>query len=374
MATCKKCGAKTSFLSSLCEPCKQEEKELKLLEAKKKEDEAKRLEEERKMRVLETSKENINLIIKATTDEQPLGYLFINRAIQQKGGNGLLGVVVGGALGGIGGAMIGNAVTSGGGNCSGEFGVLVVTPTKLIINSFTAPFNSADGNIASEHLELFLKQLGSKAVNIKMFNILQTQVAPPYEVNTAVRLVSGTTEYSFRKSELLVNNSIFATPTIEDLKKLVVDAGALMTPAQFIEKLLRGENPINDEQFNEIKGDTKYITQLFDAILKHKSRDSIVENFTRLTSAMKDALETKIEKKAASYNATLVILIICTIVLCACIVGSVIGGKNMNTNDDAIALVIWSWILGLASVIVGINRLVNLRRSIWCHNSLKGSS
>ena len=137
-----------------------------------------------------------------------------------------------------------------------------------------------------------------------------------------------------------------------------------------------GENPITDEQFNEIKGDNKYFTQLLDAIVKHTSRNLIYEHFAYLTTATRNALETRFKRKAASLKNILAVLVIIPIVMCLSIVGVIFAGKNVGAhpdNDNYMAFLIWSFIVFVASVVFGINRLINLRRAIGCRRILKRS-
>lgn len=351
MPSCKQCETKYSLWSArgdgLCKQCGTKADEIKKQEAEKKE-------AERKQKVYEDSTNNIALIVKSMTSDEPLCYTFINRGITEKKGGGLLGVVVGGALGGIGGAMIGNALNPSSCNYSGQLGIMLVTQSQVLTAFFAAPFNSADGNISSEHLELFRSQLDAKTVVRKAFNIRQTQLAQG-------KLICGSEEFFFQKSALYVNGTVYALPDTTDIRNAIAQNGSLVTPAQFIDKLQRMENPVPEEQFVEIQKDDKYIAELFRAIVTHSDRDALVQNFAYLIPSAKEVLEASIRSKGASSGTAKVKLVLFATLAIAGVIGGFVA-------EDFIAFL--SVVLAIIMTILSITSAVNLKRAIWCRDIL----
>jgi len=147
MSTCKKCGKQTSLLSTICNNCKKEQKEL--------EQEKIRLEKEvQKQKISKEIKAIIDAIIKEITDEVPQKYLFFTTAMSSKENNsGTIGTVIGGALGGIGGAAVGSVFSSKPTAYSGFLGILILTEKKIICQYIKSDFYSESGDIYIDHLK-----------------------------------------------------------------------------------------------------------------------------------------------------------------------------------------------------------------------------
>lgn len=351
MPSCKQCTTKYSLWSArgdgLCKTCGTKADESKKAEADKKET-------DRKQKVYDDAVRNIDLIVKSMASDEPLCYTFINRGVTEKKSGGLLGVVVGGALGGMGGAIIGNALHPSSCNYSGQLGIILVTQNQVLAGFVAAPFNSADGSISAEHLELFRAQLDAKAVAREAFNIRQTQIAQG-------KLISGSTEFFFQTSKLYVNGVVYALPDTADISNAISQNGALASPAQFIDKLQRMENPVPDEQFVEIQKDDKYLDELLRAIVTHSDRDTLVQNFAYLNPAAKEVLEARIRREGASSGgAKLKLVFFVTL--------SIAGVIAVSVTEDFIAFL--NVMFAIIMTILSITSAVNLKRALWCRNIL----
>ena len=359
MPKCKTCGSKYSIWSArgdgLCKACGGTADEAKKQEAERKET-------ERKAQVLETAKKNIDLIVKAATDKQPLAFTFINRGITTKKSSGLLGVAVGGALGGMAGAMVGNALTGGGStDHSGELGILVVTEDQVIIVHFPSPFLSEVGKISSDHLELFRTRLDSHKAGRKTFDIRRSQLARPS--NAFVTLGTGPDAFSFQKSDLYVNDTLHDLPGISAIHGVIAELGALVTPADFIAKLERRENPMPDGQFVGLEDGGKYMAEVFGLLLQHRNRDTLVQNLTCLDSSVKTSLEARLSDEASRVGSSTTKL---RVAIAIAVVGGI--GVVLTLGDALCFFAVLCLIAGVIMSIAGANRL---RRDIWCRNALK---
>lgn len=358
MPHCKQCGAKYGLWSGrsddLCKNCGTKADE----DARQ---QAERKEAERKLRVLEDSKRDIDIILKAMTTEPPLAYSFISWNIQEKKSGGLLGVVVGGALGGIAGAMIGNCLAPGSCTYSGEIGILVVTNSQVLIGHFSGPLQSGDGRLVPDHLGLFRAQLDARTISRKTFNIRQTQVSRSFESDSVINLACGDDNLSFRKSDLYVNNTLYDLPSVSEIHNQIAQQGTLVTPVEFTFKLLQGENPISEDQFQEIENDGRYIEAIFNAILKHPERDALVQKFPCLDSTVRDEVETRVRNRGAAYHGAMVKLGVWLALTIAASIGIWV------TRDFLCFLsVVGTFVTAIGSIVA----FVNVRRSRWCQNVL----
>lgn len=303
MPNCKQCGTKYSFWSArgdgLCKDCG-----IKADENAKREKEAerKRKEAERKQLVLEDSKRNIDLIVKALTDDPPLSFTFINWNIQEKNlwtktPEKYLWTKLPEAFLTVAGSVIfgePDIFVDQDRSYSGELGILVVTPSQILIGHFTSPFQWIDGSIIPYHLKLFLAQFDSGLIGRKAFNICQTQIS---RSDSVIYLVCGLKTVSFRKSDLYVNDAIYELPNAVDIQNQIVQLGSLVTPTEFTDMLYRGENPISESQFKVVEKDDKYIAAIFQTIMEHKNRNILVQNFPCLAPSVRATLEARIRSK-----------------------------------------------------------------------------
>jgi hypothetical protein len=359
MANCKQCGTKCSIWSSrpdgLCKDCGAKADESAKQEAERKE-------AERKQQVLEESKRNIELILRGITTEPPLSFTFINWGIEEKKkGGGLLGVVVGGALGGMVGAMIGGALTPSSCSYTGNFGVLVLTQTQIIIGHFASPFQSGDGKIISDHLGLIRAQLDAGTLTRQAFNISKTQLSQSPVSSTVTDLVCGADRLSFQKSELYVNDALYEVPSTAEIQNRVAQMGTLATPSQFVAKLLAGEKPVPEGQFVGLETKDKYASDVFMAIVKHPNRDKLVQNFPCLAPSVRAALEEHIRSRGATSGNALVKLLVWIVLAIAGIAGIVVA-------EDFLCFlsVVWT----IIAAIVSITAAVNLSRATWCRDTI----
>jgi hypothetical protein len=362
MPNCKQCGTKYSSWSaradSLCKDCGTKADEIARQEAERKE-------AERKQQVLEDSIVNIGLIVKAMTAEPPLSYTFVNWGIKEEKSGGWTGVLVGGALFGIAGAMVGNCLAPGSCTYSGEIGILVITQSQILIGHFTAPLPSGDGRIVPDHLELFRSQLDSDTIVRKEFNICQTQVSRPPQSDTVVNLVCGSEGISFGKSDLYINDAIYELPGAVDIQNRIAQLGTLVTPAEFVANLYRGEDPVSENQVSEIVKDDNYVAAVFSAIIRHKDRDIMVQNLPCLAPSVRDVLESRIRNKGASYGSVRMKFIVWTVLAIAGVIAIAV------TEDFLCFLFVVGTVI---ATIVSITSAVDLRRSMWCRDIFRSES
>jgi hypothetical protein len=138
--------------------------------------------------------------------------------------------------------------------------------------------------------------------------------------------------------------------------------GTLATPAQFVAKLGTGENSIPENQFTALENKDKYATDLFTAVLNHRKRDNLVQNFPCLAPAVRTAVEERIRSKGASSRKALVKLVVWTALTIAGIAGIVATEGGLR----------FLCVVGtLIAAIVSIVSAVKLRRAIWCRDILK---
>lgn len=353
---CKKCGAEISFFAALCKPCEKEVQTARLANAKKREEEKKRLDLEQRSRNTECVRNTLEQVLHSITSETPVGYVFVHWNVTQKGGSGGTGgAIVGGLLGGMVGAMIGSALTSGKGGISGELGVMVVTPDRILIHHFTSAFLSLDGNIGHPHLIQLSRAISTKAAASLTFDIRQTQLVPTQ--GAAITLVCGDKQYRLQKSDLIVNDAPFALASLEEIRKVAMTAGALVSPAQFIDALRLGANPMPDSQLSEIKGDSKYFAQVCALLIRHRERDLIHANFAKLTPALRERLESPLKHRASLKTTTWSVLSGCLII------GGMAVFGIFFAHDFLLFL---SWVAALTMAGLSVATAIELRRINWC--------
>lgn len=344
MPNCKSCGNKYSFLSAqgdgLCNNCRTTIKDSEKHEAEQK--------------VLNETRSNLEEIVKFMTGEAPLCFTFINRGITEKKSGGV-GFIVGGLLGGIGGAMVGNAFDPGSAKYSGHLGIILVTKSKVIIGFCAAPFLSACGQIAHWHVELFRSQLAAKQVTRKEYEIRQILL------NTGA-IVCGGDVIFLRKSELYVNNKVFSLSEATDIHNAIAQNGAPITTDEFISRLKRRESPMTEELFADASKNDKYIEEVFSRIIcNHKDRDELVRNFPCLVPPAREALETRVRREAALYGGRLATLILCITL----VVGGVVAG--IVTEGFVMAA---SFAFGFMTIFAIPHYFRILKKSIWCRDIL----
>jgi len=296
MSECKECGAKYSFWSGrpdhLCKQCGEKADQL----AKQ---EAERQEAERKRRVLEEAKKNIDRILEELTDEPPLAFTFVNRNITtKKQGGGLLGVVVGGALGGVGGAMVGGALTPAETYTHvGELGVVVVTKARILMASCSVSFLSAAGNISSDHIEFLLEQMrGSKAERTS-FDIRRTQ--HERSAGRQLALLTERERCRFLQSDLFVNGDAYEIPSVAKVNSAIDEQGSLVTPGGFLDRLEEGECPISEQHWGELADQDGYIATVRDLIIRRTDRNELARNFACLAPPVRQKLIGAVQSKGA---------------------------------------------------------------------------
>jgi len=364
------CGGKYSLWTArgdgLCKECGA-----KADEAKKRE--AHRKEVERKQRVLEGAKRNIELILKAMTDQPPVIFTFINRGITTKKSSGL-GLIIGGVLYGIQGAILGNIFDGSSVSYSGEIGILVVTPTQVLVSYFAAPILSQDGRICSDHLELFVKRLKAHKVDRRSFDIRRTQLTMHPEVvvtknstvtYSVVTLGSGPDAFSFQKSDLYVNDVCCDLPSISAIYGAIEGLGPLVTPTQFSAKLEKGENPIPEDQFAQLPDGDKYMAEVFGLLFRHCQRNALIQNFPRLAPNVRYSLKQRFEEKRSRISGAKALLILSVTL-------AVAGGAAASLAADGVRIIS---VLGvIACVISGVAAAISLRGATWCRDVLNGGS
>jgi hypothetical protein len=322
--------------------------------------------------VLEGARKNIGFIVGAMTGiEEPLKYGFINRGITTKESSRLLGVAVGGALGGIGGAMMGGAAGGmGSSSHSGELGVLVISKGRVCVSYFPAPFLSADGKISADHLDLFRKQLDSNRIQRKTFDIRRMQLSRSSD--TVVTLGSGLDAFSFRTSDLYVNGVRFwSLPDATVIHDLLKELGALVTPAEFVAKLKRNENPIPEDQFCELENGDNYMEDVFNLILLDRHRSSLAENLPCLADSVRSALVSRFQDRGSSVKRAKIMVAICVAVVIAAVIGIAITADIVSDSDGGRALLCLSVLFGIAGLITGIFAIRKLLYYIWCRDAIK---
>jgi len=380
MPACKTCGINYTLWSArgdgLCKLC------------------GSKADDEQERGVLAQTKRNIDLIVKAATnkaapDKELLGYTFIHRRVQKKG-SGLLGTAVGGALFGVSGAMIGNTLGSLDAGYSGELGVLVVTENKVIIGHFCAPFLSRGGKISSGHLELFRTQLNSRKVACTAFDIRHTQLTQhpdgtvtlgthwtrPEVLKDDFRVVRVDVcpinqtllsfrrkleGFSFRKSDLYVNDAHYELPSATAVCNLIVERGALPTPADFVSRLEREQNPIPTDQFADMKDADNYTSEVCALVLRHPARDKLVQNCGCLDQPVRELLKTQIKEKAAS-------IIKARTQLGLAIGMAIVGGVAAAMTEGFLSFL--SGLCATIGILLSIAAVANLRGTIWCREAL----
>jgi len=317
MSTCKKCGKETSLLSTLCNNCKKEQKELEMEEIRLRKEEQKQL-------MTEEIKAIINAIIKEVTDEAPLKYLFFNTSMTTKENNsGTIGAMIGGALGGIGGAAVGSVFSSKPTAYTGILGILILTEKKIISQILRSDFYSESGDIYIDHLKFFIHQLGLSKTDSIIFEIDQTLIS---DSGYCEIMDSNKNYLKCNKSKLYIDEkSIYDLSEINDFVSLCKElgcVGGVVNPEAFIIELLNNRNPINERQFKIIKEFPFFFTDLNKLIQAHESRNLIVSNFKLLLPSIKLAIKAVIwEKEAKEFKSSLTTVII----LFAIILSGVLG-------------------------------------------------
>ncbi|MFW6146565.1 MAG: hypothetical protein ACOC7R_04450 [Planctomycetota bacterium] len=324
MATCKTCGSKVGFWTGrddgLCKACGAK------ADQAAKQDAARR-EALGKQRLLEGAKRNIEVILKAMTDESPVMYTFFNRGITTRKGNGTAGLIIGGVMFGAVGAVVGHALAGGGSlSFEGEVGVLVVTPTRIVAASCEAPFYSEQGEIGPEHLELLLDQLRSGTGVHEAFGIRRTQLsmesnaavaAGTATADTVVMLGAGAEAFRFTTSALIVNDAAYEIPDATTVYGAIERLGALVSPSMFLDRLADGKNPVPAEQFEALDDRDRYIGDVFTLLLHHERRGALVENLGCLAPNVAEALEQRIGAKADGVDSAKATLGVSTILAAA---------------------------------------------------------
>ncbi len=329
---------------------------------------------ERKQHTFADVKERIDSIVKTIAlDESTLSVSFVSWDVCDKHGDlfdrvsgAVVGTAIGAVVGGGMGTSIGIRLFSGSfsnASYSGVLGVLVVTPTSIMLGCITAPFMAKDAKINPDHLELLQAHCQSNTLSLKTFAISRTQVST---TDLAMTIKSESKYSSFKKSELYVNDTIYPMPSLPEICKLVNERGALPTPSEFVTKLLAGQNPIPDGQSDEAVTDDRYMTALFYNIITHSQRDALVEKLNILATPLKVSFEQRLRANAETYQSTLVKLVV-WVLLTIC---SVAGLPRLLFADNILFIpLLFGMIITLISSIVS---LVRLNRSKWCCTIMKG--
>lgn len=358
MPHCKQCGKKFSFLAEyrdgLCEDCHQiasHESEIK--------------ENERTQQLLEDSKKNIDLIIKAMTDETPLNFVFVNWGIEKKS-DGFLkkipGLALGLAVGGPLGEMVFGGTLLSKGECAyaGELGILVVTAKQILIGHSTTPFQGPDGRIVPDHLQLLARHFSDGTISRKAFNISQTMM---HEGNAVMDLKCGNETLSVHKSELSVIDTIYEMASLAEISSQIGQLDFRVSGPEFCAKLKQGENPLSKKQVEEAMNDNAYITAMLDWIISHKKRDReiLVQNFSYLTPEVKAAFEARIKSKGDSRTG------VCKKLIIACLLEILGISIVFFAFDNAPEFI--GWLSGGVAVIAGLGIWVfamELIEANWC--------
>jgi hypothetical protein len=365
MPNCKQCGTKYSLWSSLarndglCKDCGGKADE----DAKQ---QAQIKETERKNQVLEDARSNIDLILEAMTPEAPLCCTFVSWdiAIEGKGGLGdkLPGLLLGAAVGGAVGEMVfgGTLLSKSSVYYPGQLGVLVLTPSEILIGHCKVPFESQNGRISPQHLQFLREQLTSNTIVRKAFDVSRSYVMFPDSTDTSsscLKLVCGTETMLLRMSELYVNDEIYELPSAVTLHNQIRQLGSLPTPTEFTAKLLLSQNPLSETQQRHAREDVQYLSTILNAIVAHHKRDVLVQNFACLAPSIRSALEAHIRTRASTYRTQLNCLILSALLAMTGIVMSVVVPTE---HGQLLSLVLFitgggsSWWLA-----------ERLRRTIW---------
>jgi hypothetical protein len=243
----------------------------------------------------------------------------------------------------------------------GYCGIIIVTKTKIHIGHFYANYSSSDGKITTGHLKVFKDQTDDKTLKIKSYDIAQTQVSASADANPFTNIQHGIELISFRKSSLYVNDKIYPMPDAAVIRELIIQQGSLITPTQFIELLNKGENPISEENFINVKDDKHYLGELFRIIMKHPSRNKLVQNFQYLAPPFRTLLEDHIISKGNKLKSTVRNMLIWVVI-------TLIASLAITVTHGFINfLCIVSFIV---AVIVDITYISKIKCANWCRKAL----
>jgi hypothetical protein len=316
MSTCNKCGKATTLLSTLCNDCKKEQKELEMEEIRLRKEEQKQI-------ITEDIKAIISAIIKEVTDEVPLKYLFFNTSMTAKENNsGTIGAMIGGALGGIGGAAMGSVFSTKPTTYSGLLGILILTENKIIVQCVNSDFYSKSGDICIDHLKFFIHQIGlSKAQEI-IFDIDKSLISD----SAYFEIMDSKYNLQCRQSKLYIDeDSIFNLTEINELVRLCNELGCggeIITPEKFILGLISKTNPINEQQFGICKEFPFFFKDLYKLIQGHENRNSLVENFIFLLPSIRLAIKDKVlEIAVKEFRSSLPTVIILFVIMLSGVLG-----------------------------------------------------
>jgi hypothetical protein len=330
--------------------------------------------------LLERTKTNIDVILKAMTDEQPLGYTFVNWEVEEKHKSKLPGLLLGLALGGLGGEMLfgGTLLSKSESVISGKFGILVITSHEAILGYCTAPLLSADGRICDAHVEFLRQRLESHDLSRKTFHLPSTVFdmervearflklmgypARCSDLEVGV-LISASESLLFRTSELWVNDAPYETLRLPAIASVIEQLDMMPTAEAFVAKLNRGKNPLSEERINEIVSNEVYVRMVLSAIVAHPNRHGLLRNLSCIGEPLRALLVGKIRNSAASCVRLIVFAIFCFAASMVCLVTA-----QMTWDDHGFtgALFLMGALLGAALCIV---MAVDLRRA-WPYRKL----
>jgi hypothetical protein len=387
MPTCKSCKTNFGILAwradGLCKQCGTEADRIKKEEARRKEEErlreAARIEAERKLRVLNLATTNIDQLVRTLTDDEPLMFAFVNQGITttKKGGNG--GLIVGGLMFGVVGAMIGSAL-DGNGEVSheGTLGFLVVTKDKVCAATVSgAKFLTAEGAINSDHVALLLQSLKKNSATRRTFEIGGTQLSP--FGGSKIVLDACSNAFAFSPSFLMVNGVAYTrqhsfmagrnlplTHAARNLYDEIAAKGPVASPEALVAGLRSGVNRVPAQQFARIQCRNEYVQAVLNLIWQAKDRNALVANLDCLDEPVRAAIKAliaRVGRKARVTGAALLFTL--ASLAAACIVG-------FTTSDDGV--VGYSVLCGAISVVTlgcvyGAGG--GYRRKRWCRRVLQ---
>ena len=375
MGTCKQCGKETPLMIAFCDECDKINYKSDLITHPVDSLENQTKGQNEKIHTQEEIIDLVNQILIEVTPDPPLDYAFINRDISLINENEereWKNMFIGGVLFGVAGASLAGIFSQNKYSYFGDLGIIVVTKKHVSIIFIPSRFSSWVGEITFDHLTLLLSSIKSESsLNKIVFNIDDSQILKPNKPLDDFEIISKMDRINFRKSELVVNDSVFQLSNLDNLSELIIKLGSIVTIPEFIEELLKQKNPMTESQFNKLENCDEYFNILILNIIKHKERNKIISNIQILEKLIKEKMFSNIldmsKQNSNFYKFAFIVSLIFFLIIFFISLGILIFIKDPN----AVAFTIFSGLF----LVIPIGFYFNYKKSSakieWCKSIVK---